>query len=189
MVNHPPPIMKLQPFSVGVFSCPIAPVPACSWGFLRKPADCAGQPLSPFRATFHSLLAIPRSDLAPWNWPEVRKGRNAGPYRSKGYARTNQAVGLQHWLPEWANVPSAKPAVLPCVLFDLFKQFLRSEPGSGVLRRSKRFKIYPVTTCDVGWTADVIVVVRTVLVDSVVRVPSQIRSDQLREIHPRPASL
>ena len=92
----PPSIMKPQPFSVGVFSCPIAPVPACSWGFLRKPADCTGQPSSPFRATFHSLLAIPRSDLAPWNWPEVRKGRNAGPYRSKGYARTNQAVGLLH---------------------------------------------------------------------------------------------
>ncbi|MGL1832926.1 hypothetical protein ACKVEX_04890, partial [Rhodocyclaceae bacterium SMB388] len=46
----------------------------------------------------HSLLAIPRSDLAPWIWPEVRKGRNAGPYRSEGYARTNQAVGLQHWV-------------------------------------------------------------------------------------------
>ena len=105
----PPPIMKPQPFSVGVFSCPIAPVPACSWGFLRKPADCAGQPKWPFWVAFHSLLAIPRSDLAPRNWPEVRKGRNAGPYRSKGYARTNQAVGLQHWLPEWANVPSAKP--------------------------------------------------------------------------------
>ena len=42
--------------------------------------------------------AIPRSDLAPWNCPQVRKGRNAGPYRSKGYARTNQAVGLRHWV-------------------------------------------------------------------------------------------
>ncbi|CBL45884.1 Hypothetical protein HDN1F_23010 [gamma proteobacterium HdN1] len=90
--------MKPQPFSVGVFSCLIAPVPACCWGFLRKPADCACRPNWPFRATFHSLPAIPRSDLAPWNWPEVRKGRNAGPYRSKGYARTNQAVGLQHWV-------------------------------------------------------------------------------------------
>ena len=76
--------------------CLIVPVPACSWGFLQKPADCTGQPSSPFRATFHSLLAIPRSDLAPWSWPEVRKGRNADPYRSKSYARTNQAVGLQH---------------------------------------------------------------------------------------------
>ena len=27
-----------------VFSCLIAPVPTCSWGFLRKPADYAGQP-------------------------------------------------------------------------------------------------------------------------------------------------
>ena len=137
----PPPITKPQPFSVGVFSCLIAPVPAYSCGFLRTPADFASQTNSPFRATFHSLLAIPRSDLAPWNWPEVRKGRNAGPYRSTTYARTNQAVGLQHWMPEWAGVPRAKPADLPCVLFDLFKQFLRSEPGSGVLRRGKRFKL------------------------------------------------
>src|SRR5690606_3112622 len=123
---------KPQPFAVGVFSCLIAPVSACCWGFLRTPADFASRPNWPFRATFHSLLAIPRSDLAPWNWPEVRKGRNTGPYRSEGYARTNQAVGLQHWLPEWANVPSAKPAVLPSVLFDMAKQFLRIEPGPGV---------------------------------------------------------
>ena len=82
---------------VGVFSCPIAPVPACCWGFLRTPADFASRPNWQFRATFHSLLAIPRSDLAPWNWPEVRKGRQSHPYRSKSYARTNQAVGLQHW--------------------------------------------------------------------------------------------
>ena len=65
-------------------------------GFLRKPADCTSQPSSPFRATFHSLLAIPRSDLAPLNWPEVRKGPNFEPYISTSYARTNQAVGLQH---------------------------------------------------------------------------------------------
>src|SRR5690606_9997121 len=111
-VPPPPPILKPQLLSVGAFSCLFAPVPACCWGFLRKPADFASRPNWPFRATFHSLLAIPRSDLAPWNWPEVRKGRNAGPYRSEGYARTNQAVGLQHWLPEWANVPSAKASSL-----------------------------------------------------------------------------
>lgn len=39
MVNRPPPITKPQPFSVGVFSCLIAPTPACSWGLLREPAD------------------------------------------------------------------------------------------------------------------------------------------------------
>ena len=57
---------------------------------------------------------------------------------------------MRHWPPEWANGPRVEPADLPCVLFDLFKQFLRSEPGSGVLLRSKRFKIYPVMTCDIG---------------------------------------
>lgn len=91
-VNHQPPILKPQPFSVGVFSCLIAPVPAYSCGFLRTPADFASRPNWPFPATFHSLLAIPRSGLAPWNWPEVRKGHKSAPYRSKFYARTNQAV-------------------------------------------------------------------------------------------------
>ena len=92
----PPPISKPQPFSVGVFSCLVAPVPAYSRGFVRTPVDFASRPNWAFRARFHSLLAIPRSDLAPWNWPEVRKGRKSAPYRSKGYARTNQAVGLRH---------------------------------------------------------------------------------------------
>ena len=96
----PPPILKPQLITVGAFFCLFAPVPACCWGFLRKPADFASRPNWPFRATFHSLLAIPRSDLAPWNWPEVRKGRESCPYRSKSYTRTNQAVGLQHWLAE-----------------------------------------------------------------------------------------
>lgn len=68
----PPPILKPQLLSVGAFSCLFAPVPACCWGFLRTPADFASRPNWPFPATFHSLLAIPRSDLAPWNWPEVR---------------------------------------------------------------------------------------------------------------------
>ena len=46
------------------------------------------------------------------------------------------------------------PTDSPCVLFDLLKQFLCSKPGSGVLRRIEWFKIYPVTTCDIGWTTD-----------------------------------
>src|SRR5690606_38196226 len=95
-----PPITTPQPFSVGGFSCLSAPVPACSRGFLRKPADFAGQLMAPSRTTFHSLLAVFLSGLAPWNWPEVRKDRNEEPYRSTGYARTNQAVGLQHWQAE-----------------------------------------------------------------------------------------
>ena len=94
--STPPPILKPQPFSVGVFSCLIAPVPAYSCGFLRTPADFANRLNWPFRATFHSLLAIPRSDLALRNRPEVRKVRDRPHYRSMGYARTNQAVGLQH---------------------------------------------------------------------------------------------
>src|SRR5690606_31401907 len=98
-----PPILKPQLLSVGAFSCLFAPVPACCWGLLRTPADFDSRPKRPFPATFHSLLDIPRSDLAPWHWPEVRKGRNVAPYRSKGYARTNQSVGLQHWLGHGIN--------------------------------------------------------------------------------------
>src|SRR5690606_19119304 len=84
--STPPPITKPQPFSVGVFSCPIAPVPACSWGFLRKPADFAGQPMAPSRATFLSLLAVFLSGLAPLDAPEVRKGRERHAYKSTSYA-------------------------------------------------------------------------------------------------------
>ena len=51
-------------FRSGAFSCLIAPAPACCWWFLRTPADFARGSNWPFRATFHSLLAIPRSDLA-----------------------------------------------------------------------------------------------------------------------------
>jgi hypothetical protein len=65
-------------------------------GFLQTPADCTSHPNWPFRATFHSLLAIPRSDLALRNRPEVRKDREQGHYRSMGYARTIQSVGLQY---------------------------------------------------------------------------------------------
>lgn len=50
--------MKPQPFSVGVFSCPIAPVPACSWGFLRKPADLAGQPFVTVPLAQHEYDAL-----------------------------------------------------------------------------------------------------------------------------------
>lgn len=56
--SRQPPIMKPQPFSVGVFSCPIAPTPACSRGFLRKPADFGIRPMAPSRATFLSLRAV-----------------------------------------------------------------------------------------------------------------------------------
>jgi hypothetical protein len=65
-------------------------------GFLRKPADFGIRPMALSKAAFFSLLAIFLSGLAPPDTPEVRKGRNAVPYRSMAYARTNQAVGLQH---------------------------------------------------------------------------------------------
>ena len=78
----------------------------CSWAFFLKPrvparvrADSCGlRPgaRTPGNARFHSLLAIPRSSLAPLKWPEVRKGHPSGPYKSIGYARTNQAVDFQH---------------------------------------------------------------------------------------------
>lgn len=100
-----PPILKPQPFSVGVFSCLITPVPAYSCGFLRTPADFTSRRNWPFRATFHSLLAIPRSGLALRNRPEVGKVRDHTYYRSMGYARTNQVVGMLHWLPKWVKRP------------------------------------------------------------------------------------
>lgn len=57
--------------TVGVFSCLIAPVPACSWGLLRKPADFASRPHWPFRAKFHALLAgqitVERDGLRSWH--------------------------------------------------------------------------------------------------------------------------
>lgn len=74
---------------------------------------------------------------------------------------------------------SARPVALPCLTLNLLKQILRGKPSHGVLLCTERFEIYPVATCDVGWTANVIVVLRTVLVDRVVRVLGQIRSDQL----------
>jgi len=55
------------------FSCLIAPVTAYSCGFLRTPADFANRPNWPFPATFHFLLAISHSGLAPLNWPEPTK--------------------------------------------------------------------------------------------------------------------
>ena len=54
--------------------------------------------MGPPKATFHSLPAVFLSGLAPLDTPEVRKGREHGHYKSMRYARTNQAVGLQHWL-------------------------------------------------------------------------------------------
>ena len=96
MVNHPPPIMKPQPFSVGVFSCAIAPGPAYLRGFLQTPADLPVLPASAFLVSFRSLVALLLSGLALRERPQVRKGHDATPYRSTSYARTNQAVVFRH---------------------------------------------------------------------------------------------
>ena len=78
----------------------MATVPACLRGFLGRPPDFASRNSDPFQATFRSLLAILLSDLALRNRPEVRKVRDRNHYRSMGYVRTNQAIGLQHWVAE-----------------------------------------------------------------------------------------
>lgn len=75
MVNRPLPILKPQPFMVGVFSCLIALVPANACRLLQS-----------------LKVAIPRS-LKQARSPQ---GARLSYYISMGYARTNQAVGLQH---------------------------------------------------------------------------------------------
>ncbi len=62
--------------TVGVFSGPIAPVPAYSCGFLRKLADFASQPINRFLATIHSLPTIILSGITLGECLEVRKGRD-----------------------------------------------------------------------------------------------------------------
>lgn len=62
-VRFPPAIMKPQPFSVGVFSCPIAPVPACSrdsCGSLRTSQLTLSARFRP-----HSTLSPGHSSLRP----------------------------------------------------------------------------------------------------------------------------
>jgi len=95
----PPPLLKPQLLSVGTFSDPLATDPACLCGFLGKPAYVASRPSGPFSATFRSLLAILLSGIALSEWPEVRKGPVQHHFKSTGYERTVQAVGLGHCLP------------------------------------------------------------------------------------------
>ena len=87
-------------------------MPNCvrSWAFFLKSlvparvrADSCGlraRARTPENARFYSLLAFPRSGLALGKGPEVRKGRDSGPYESTGYGRTNHAVAFQHRLAE-----------------------------------------------------------------------------------------
>ena len=64
---HPPPITKPQPFSVGVFSCLIAPVPAYSCGFLRCESLRTSSAARIARSRPHSTLSWPF--LAPASLP------------------------------------------------------------------------------------------------------------------------
>jgi len=57
-----PPLIKPQPFSVGVFSCPIAPNSACLRALTTTLADFANRPIQSLRTTTHSLLPIILSD-------------------------------------------------------------------------------------------------------------------------------
>ena len=100
VVDAVPPLLKPQLFSVGAFSRPIAIVPACLCGFLRKPADLACCLGGPVEATFRSLLAILLSGHTLRRRPEVRKSTNRHRYKSMGYARTVQTVRLRHCLPK-----------------------------------------------------------------------------------------
>ena len=93
-----PPVHQPQPFSVGVFFWRIALVPAYLRGFLRTPADFAGQSIDWLWATFRSLQAIFLSYPDLSELQGVRKGRQTPHYRSTSYKRTNQVVGLRHWL-------------------------------------------------------------------------------------------
>ena len=78
MVNRPPPISKPQPFPVGVFSCLIAPVLACCWGFLRtSPAARIGRSW-PFLAPASLPGTDPKSAKAtrqPHTDQRVTRGR------------------------------------------------------------------------------------------------------------------
>jgi len=80
----------------------------------RVPADSCGlRPgaRTPENTRFHSLHAIPRSGLTLRKWPEVRNSR---PYKSTGYARTNQAVVFQHrQAEETALIQRMKNAGIP----------------------------------------------------------------------------
>ncbi|MBU6461040.1 MAG: hypothetical protein KGQ58_09255 [Proteobacteria bacterium] len=64
----------------------------------------ADRPSGPFSATFRSLPAILLSGLALRNKPEIRKGRKSDQYRSMSYIRTNQEVGLRHWVAEGTTI-------------------------------------------------------------------------------------
>ena len=96
--------MKPQPFLVGVFCLPDR---AGSRVLLGVPADCAGQPLSPFPATFHSLLAIPRP-------PELVRS----PQRSQRSTMKDEAIieardAFDAWVMAEREDKGQLPALLP----------------------------------------------------------------------------
>ena len=86
-LRPPPPILEPQLLPVGAFSCLFAPVPACCWGFLRKPADFASRPNWPLGP--HSTLSWPF--LAPTSLPETGP-KSAKSAKTASHAHTDQRV-------------------------------------------------------------------------------------------------
>ena len=85
------------------------------------------------------------------------------------------------------SVPTLPPWLDSSGPLNLLEQTLRGLLGSRILLGADRGEIYAVAARCIGGTADIIVVVRTILVDRVVSVLGQVRADQPGQIHPSPA--
>jgi hypothetical protein len=109
-VNHPPPIHKGQPFSVGLFL----------WGFLRVCGSfCGGLRTSPFDPVARSEPCFALSEplfsrLVPRQNLEVREHQNFACYKSARYSRTFQAVGWRH-CPPGRNHQPVRAVVCVCL--------------------------------------------------------------------------
>ena len=135
MVNHPPPLLKPQLFSVGAFSRPIATVPACFRGFTRIAADFAVWPSGPFSAAFRSLLAILLPGFALREWPEVRREPVWLLLKSTGYTRTDQGG----WI---ASLPTRRGQRRSRKRADPAQRALARLPEPGALVIPQRWRIH-----------------------------------------------
>ena len=124
-VAFPPPIPKGQPLSVSLFHCGMARVRGGSCGFLRtSPRAHRTFSAANFALSGHSSL-LPRSPRKG----EVRKRPNFCHCNSDSYARTIQAVGCDHCLPEGNYQPGGESWAEPVSL-------LIGEGGCGKARRN-----------------------------------------------------